>query len=421
MRAIHPALGLALALLLPAGAVRAEEFSFDLEALEKRPLQWDAYVELRYEGSELNRDAALYLPQYPDEQEYEQRLITTVELNADYSKGDNRLSATWHGSNLNDSRNHLSEGRLYEAYWHREESAGLGWALGKQAFKWGKGYAWNPVGFTERPKDPSDPEQGREGYLALSADWVSSGHGALQTVGFTPVVLPVAEEINEDFGVEKANNLAAKLYMLYHDIDIELLVLGNGSRPGRVGMDFSLNLAGHIELHGEWAFIADYPQRLLDGNGPSREHEDSHIYLLGMRYLTEGDTTWIVEYLHQDHGYTPEQMADFYQQMEQSNDPQSLQEAGQQAGYLRANPMQDYLYVRAVKKEPFDWLYSSLAFSAIVNLADDSAMLMPEYSYTGMENMVLTLRLARLDGEQGTEFGEKLNRHRLDTRLRYFF
>jgi hypothetical protein len=28
---------------------------------------------------------------------------------------------------------------------------------GKTVVKWGKGYAWNPVGFIERPKDPNDP------------------------------------------------------------------------------------------------------------------------------------------------------------------------------------------------------------------------------------------------------------------------
>ena len=35
---------------------------------------------------------------------------------------------------------------------------------GKRTLRWGKGYAWNPIGFVERPKDPNDPDLAREGY-----------------------------------------------------------------------------------------------------------------------------------------------------------------------------------------------------------------------------------------------------------------
>jgi hypothetical protein len=30
---------------------------------------------------------------------------------------------------------------------------------GKKVVKWGKGYAWNPVAFVDRPKNPEDPEE----------------------------------------------------------------------------------------------------------------------------------------------------------------------------------------------------------------------------------------------------------------------
>ena len=50
--------------------------------------------------------------------------------------------------------------------------------LGKRALRWGKGYAWSPVAFLERPKDPTDPELAREGFVMATGAWVRSFDGA---------------------------------------------------------------------------------------------------------------------------------------------------------------------------------------------------------------------------------------------------
>ena len=88
---------------------------------------------------------------------------------------------------------------------------------------------------------------------------------------------------------------------------------------------------------------------------------------------------------------------------------------------MQPTPMRNYLYLRASQKEPFDWLYTTLSLTAIVNLDDDSYMLMPEFAYTGVENLELRLRLKHLQGKRHTEYGEKLNENKLEMRLRYFF
>jgi hypothetical protein len=409
------------AALLLAGQAVAEEFSFDIDAFEKKPFEWRGYTELRYEQMDLNRDSLLYELNYPEGETRESRLNGALELSGDYRRDDTRISATWHGTAFDDSRESHSEGRLYEGYLNRKESSELSWELGKRAIKWGKGYAWNPVGFIERAKDPTDPELGREGYVIAAADWVHSRSGDLKTIGFTPVVLPVRENLNDEYGAQESNNFAAKLYLLYRDIDIDLMLLSHGTRPGRIGADFSLNLASHIELHGEWAFTPDNPKRLITDSGLTVEEEDSHNYLLGLRYLSESDTTWIIEYLHQDQGYNEEEMDAFFERLATSPQPEALIENAQQAGYLRPTPMRDYLYLRASQKDPFDWLYTSLALTAIGNLDDGSYLLMPEFSYTGVKNLELRLRLSSLGGDEATEYGEKLNRQKIEARLRYFF
>jgi len=399
----------------------AEQFSFDIDAYEKKAFEWHGYTELRYEYIHLNNDSLLYDLNYPDGESTERRLNGAIELSGDYRSGSTRLSATWHGAARDDSTNSSSEGRLYEGYINRSETATLNWEAGKRALKWGKGYAWNPVGFIERPKDPTDPELGREGYILASADWVRSGEGALRTIGFTPVLLPVRQNINDDYAPITANNVAAKLYLLYHDIDIDFLALGNGSRPGRIGADISFNLSSQFEVHGEWAYIPDNPKHLLDNNGITIQEHDSHNYLLGLRYLTEDDITWIAEYLHQDQGYTEQEMKAYFSLLADSLQPDPIIKAGQQTGYLRPTPMRDYLYVRVSKKDPFDWLYATFALTTIQNFNDNSYLLMPEIGYTGITNLEFRLRLSMLNGSPYSEYGEKLNLNRIEARLRYFF
>jgi len=50
--------------------------------------------------------------------------------------------------------------------------------LGKQTLLWGKGYAFNPVAFVSRPKDPDDPELALEGYITASADYIKKLPGS---------------------------------------------------------------------------------------------------------------------------------------------------------------------------------------------------------------------------------------------------
>lgn len=186
---------------------------------------------------------------------------------------------------------------IQELYFTRSDSDHLTFDIGKRVIKWGKGYAWNPVGFVERPKDPNDPALSREGFVLATADYVRSFDGALKTIAFTPVILPVTEEINQDYSNIEDINYAAKLYLLYRDTDIDIMLLGSGSRTARFGADFSSNVTANFELHGEFAYINNSPRAYINAaNQLLIENSDSASGLLGQRYLAETDVTWIVEY-----------------------------------------------------------------------------------------------------------------------------
>ncbi|MCK5035135.1 MAG: hypothetical protein KAS73_04510, partial [Candidatus Sabulitectum sp.] len=78
-------------------------------------------------------------------------------------------------------------------------------------------------------------------------------------------------------------------------------------------------------------------------------------------------------------------------------------------------------YTKFSQKEPYDILYLSPGLTTIVNLDDSSFSVSPEVIYTGITNWEMRLRFSYLGGGKSSEYGEKLNRNKLEVRLRYFF
>lgn len=305
---------------------------------------------------------------------------------------------------------------------------GLSFDLGKQVQRWGKGYAWNPVAFFERPKDPNDPALSREGFVMASADWVRSLPGMVAAVGFTPVLLPVATDLNGDYGASRHSNLGAKLYLLVADTDIDLLWAADGSRPQRLGFDFSRNFGTQLEVHGEWARAMDATRREIGAGGSlTTRRADTDSWLLGARYLTENEVTWIAELYRNGSGYDEAQLASFYALLDGAFGPggtpalQSQALSLAQSGYARNNPGRRYAYLRVSAKDPFDWLYFTPALTAIAKLDDGSFQVTPELLYAGRQNVELRARAIVLKGGSGTEFGEKAAARRIELTLRLYF
>jgi hypothetical protein len=410
-----------------------EKYSFDVDKFEKKPFELSGYAELRQESFRLNQDGTPYKLNFYD-RDARSRLDGTIgvlELSGLYRQGIATFQATAHGDVSHDSLESSDHrGRMYEAYLTLEPSTGVRFEGGKRALRWGKGYAWSPVGFVERQKDPNDPELSREGFTMFGGSFTRSFDGPLQTVTFTPLLVPTNSQMNSGFGTGDHANPAARLSLLYRDTDIDFLVLGEGARSARYGFDFARNLSTNLEIHGEWARIRDASKPVLGAGGAGTPQTgDAASYLLGLRYLTERDTTWIAEYYRNGAGYSQEQMRAYfnftngaYDQYLATGNAAALERAGVlQASYGRPNPMRRYLYVRASQKEPFDILYFTPAVTAIVNLDDHSYSLGPELTYTGITNLDLRLRFFTLQGARLTEFGEKLNEQRIEFRMRYYF
>ena len=450
-RMIKPILAPILFLVFfPSWAMGAEEYKFEASETEKKPYHLGGFAEVRPVLNVLDKSAALYktnfynynvgatTPEYNSrlqlEGSYEDKLADggTVRY---FFRANEDLNNTYQGW--------YSNGRLYEGFMSFKPTDSYHIDIGKRTFKWGKGYAWNPVAFIDRPKDPNDPDQALEGFWTLSGDYTRSFSGPLKTLSFTPVFLPVINPMNTDYAQSPASpnqapsnipsnpNMAAKLYLLLYDTDIDFIYSSGGSKTTRYGMDFSRNISTNLEIHGELAFIEDFSKRVVSSNGiVSNQDYDAWSYLLGIRYLTEKSTTYLLEYFFNGLGYTGSQMDDFYSFVNKgynlflrTGDTSQINKAANlaQGGYGRNTPQREYLYLRISQLEPFDILYFTPAVTTIMNVKDRSFTVTPELLYIGITNWEFRLKTFFIVGGGNTEFGEKPNDFKAEFRVRYFF
>ena len=209
------------------------------------------------------------------------------------------------------------------------------------------------------------------------------------------------------------------------------MFLTGGSRRARFGMDFSRNLRSNLEVHGEMTHVPHDLSSILEPGGTLAQRERPATSLvLGLRYLTEANTTYIVDYFRNGAGYGPGEMEAYfefigrgYESWTVSGDPRVLTLASRatEAGYGRMNPMRNYVYGRVNQPDAGGVLYLTLGASAIVNVDDGSYSLLPEVQYKPTENLELRWVANIQRGGSRTEFGEKQADVRLELRARYYF
>jgi hypothetical protein len=241
----------------------------------------------------------------------------------------------------------------------------------------------------------------------------------------------VRKRVNEDFGAGEADNVAAKVYALLWDTDLDVAVLSGGTRTQRWGLDFARNITANFEVHGEWAALSGVQRTVVGAGGAvSQETRGAQTWLAGLRYLTEWELTAIAEYYYNGAGYSAEELKDFFRfvngafaRFQATGSPDQLLKARQlaQGAYGQPNPGRAYGYLRLSQKDPFGWLYWTPALTVIQNLEDGSSAATPELAYLGVTNLELRLRATWLSGARLTDFGERPSQSRADLRVRYSF
>jgi hypothetical protein len=416
----------------PAGA---GEYDFAIPEAETKPWELGGRVEFRHVLHRVDRNSARYKLSYYNREpgNYTTEWRPQLELRGSYKKGILRAQMLTHHEYASVYREEEWTNKIYECSVSLKPSAGLTLEAGKKSILWGKGYAWNPAGFLNRPKDPDDAGLNLEGFTSIGADFIKTfSSGRLSNLAVTGLILPVLEGIGNSTLGERGDFIhALKIYLLWYDTDMDFIFMNGPSQPESYGFDFSKNLAENFEIHGEAALRRGARRPVIDGTGRRTiSEENQYSWLLGIRYLTATDVTFILEYYKNGAGYNRDELEDFFKYQHQSyqgwlstGDAGIVKRADSitKSYYGQRNFGRDYLYLKMSVREPFDILYFTPWLAVVFNTRDKSFNLQPGMTYIPITNMELNCRVGIPIGSSHTEFGEKPDVVRPEIWIRYYF
>jgi len=316
---------------------------------------------------------------------------------------------------------------FFELYGSLNLSPRLSISIGKRRFNWGKGYAFNPVGYVNAEKDPENPDLALAGktsvYISYNRSFTSN---YLQNFSAGAILLPPETDINQKFTSVDKIGTAFKLYFLFKNIDIDFTTVFKKDESQMMGLDFSTNLRENLEIHAEYSYAHDEIKYFIVDDLISQQKMDGGSYLLGLRYLNRFNTTFITEYYHNNSGLSKNEFisyVNYLQNSMESNIPESINWAklNMSTIFRSKTLMQDYLYVKLIQPEPFSWLYSSVSIFTIYNLADNSFLLSPQLSYKPFTNFEVLLWPILFFGDNNTEYGSKQFEKKIETWMRFYF
>lgn len=316
---------------------------------------------------------------------------------------------------------------FFELYGSLNLSPRWSMSIGKRRFNWGKGYAFNPVGYVNAQKDPENPDLALAGktsvYLGYNRSFRSE---SLQNFSIGTVLLPPEAEANDKFGSADEMGVALKLYFLLKNIDIDFMTVFKKDEHWRMGLDFSTNLRENLEIHGEFSYAHDEIKNRIVDDVISKQKIDGISCLLGLRYLNRLNTTLIVEYYHYNSGLSKNEFRSYVGWLEKSlysDNPETINSAIQDMSttFRSKTLMQDYFYIKLIQPEPFSWLYTSISMFTIYNLADHSVLISPQFSYKPYTNFEFLLWPFLFFGGNNTEYGSKQFEKKIEIWARFYF
>ena len=311
-----------------------DEFAFEGDEFEKKVLDYQGYI--RSENTFLHSDRehkkiAKTNNEFNLKADLDYKLIN---LHADYS-------FFYRHTEYDSAQTESILNALYQRFGDERQSL----SVGKEVLRWGKGYAYSPVAFFERPKDPIYPELSREGYWMAHGKFTRTLDGGfIDNYTVTLLGLPDVDD-NDPLFEHTDSKYGVKLYLLLDQTDIDLII-GDDA----YGIDFSTNAAEGLELHGEYAYKAS---------------EES--YLAGLRFQSSGDLTVIAE-------------------------------------YMKTFNQDKLLYLKMTQKEPFSLLYSSLYGVYIDDVDTGTYRLQAGGTYDFKNGIAADLALIESDQGHGVKF-----------------
>ncbi len=415
---------LAYLLIVPLLAFSQEDF--DSSTNEKK-LEWSGNLDVKYSLLQMSQTSPAYRLQFyssKDISHYLSQYRIEPYLNAEYKSGSLGFFMKTHATYFSDDEASVD---LFEAYARYNPSLSFTMQLGKSVFGWGKGYAFNPVGYVNPLKDPENPELAQAGILSANVEYIKSfSSGSLQTFAAQALIIPTINTINNRFGEAKYTDVAAKLYFLFLDTDIDLMIYQGSRNPKRYGFDVSKNIMENLEFHTEFSLTQNADRYFIDNGILNRKSGNIYSYLLGIRYLNEWNTTVIAEYYRNGFGMRKDEFETYQNYLLNSlaiGTPVAIQQTlGISQTYFKSNTlMRDYLYVKITQPEPFDLLYFTPSVYTIYNLQDNSFLLSTNFTYKPETNLEFIIWYTSMFGKEASEFGSRQIEQKIELWMRAYF
>ncbi|MEA2050155.1 MAG: hypothetical protein U9O56_05440 [Campylobacterota bacterium] len=341
------------------------EFSFDeLEEIETKSYEYSSYIKTEHKHQILNKT-------------FQETYLGEFYLNYKYFQDKYTFYGDFLANYENIDKSEDSNYNLNQAYINYKYNDNHQLNIGKKTPKWGKGYFVNPIAFIDKRKDPNNPEASRQGYTLLNYKYNKVYKGDIKNSSIDIIYLRTTKELNDELYDENSNILALKSYILYKDIDIDLVYVYSDEVQNSYGVDFSTNIETNFEIHGEY--------------GANDDHY--HSYLFGLKYLTSSELTILSEY--------------YYQNKQQT----------------KKTPFYDnrYFINNFTKKEPCEILYFNIYYKNILNIDDNSHQNNLGFVYSKIKNLEIDLSYGDYIGNSSSEYGQKLVDKFTYLKLKYSF
>jgi len=408
--------------------VQAQDYDFEIpEEEEASKLEINGNLDAKWGILRTNTGSPIYSLQFfgldkPDEYLSQYRL--DFYLNGDYRYKQVGFTMRTFSRYIKEEPLDLS---FFELYGNLNLSPKLTMSVGKRRYNWGKGYAFNPVGYVNAEKDPENPDLALAGKSSLYLNYNRSFDSKLiQNFSLSTIILPQEAEILDKYSEFDGLSAALKLYLLTNNMDLDFMLYSGSNQTWRYGLDFSTNLRENVEVHGELSYSDNEEMSVIQSNTLQIEKSDGFSYLLGLRYLNTWNLTVIAEYYHNNRGLSKQEFQNYQAYLlnnfntgeaEIINATRSLMTNS----FRSKNLMQDYIYFKASLPEPFDWLYSSVSVFTIFNVNDNSFMLSLQISYKPFTNSEILLWPSVFFGNNDSEYGSKQVQSKLEMWFRFYF
>jgi len=389
-------------------------------------LEWSGNLDVKYNLLHSRKNSSIYkILYYPQENISSSLSQIRLEpyINTDYVASKTSFHLKSHGTFYGDED---SKVELLELYGSVNPSFSSTLVAGKKAYSWGKGYAFNPVGYVNPIKDPENPESAQTGITSFSGEYTKSlTSEALKTITLSAVIIPATASINHS-GEFENTDLAIRTYFLLWDTDIDILGYTSKVNAQQIGVDFSKNIFENVEVHGEYSAFDDATRNLITNDTVGTDTKDGSSYLMGFRYLNTLNTTLIAEYYHNGMGLTKSEFDSYLNYLDgvlATNNSQTILQTQKsvKANFQKPVLMKDYLYLKMIQPEPFNWVYFTPSLYSIINLQDNSFSLAAPLSYKPITNFELVFTPTFFIGSSKSEFGQKQLGQRYEMWMRYYF